>query len=155
VALLSWLKSQKTSKSADGNLLTSLIDDYREEMRMIHQLQDHAQRAPYPQMAEKLQALAEEERKQAETLKERISSLGGSVDQEALETKSGWNHWERLMVDLDDERTQRTRYQDQAILSGIEALDLREQLLEFAQEEARHINVLRDLILRSDPHAGR
>lgn len=155
MGLFSWLRSQKTLKSGDGNVLTPLIDDYREEVRMIRQLQDHAQKAPYPQMAEKLQALAEEEKKQAEVLKERISLLGGSIDQKEVETRSGWNHWQRLMADLDDERTQRTRYQDQAILGGIEALDLRELLLEFAQQEARHIIVLRELILRSDPHAER
>ena len=112
---------------------------------MAQQFQDHASRAPYPYFAKKLQTLAEEEMKHARRLREQILSMGESVEPGEIRTKNGWNHWERLVVDLDDERVQEALYQDQAVQTEGDEGTLRELLFELAGEEARHIGILRDL----------
>jgi rubrerythrin len=153
LAFFSFRRPQKAPEARNGTL-NALAEDYQEELRMVRQFQDHAGKAPYPHFAERLRTLAEEEKKHAELLRERILSLGGSVEEKEIETKTGWNHWQRLVVDLGDEQMQEKRYQDQAIRYGARVLNLRELLLELAEEEAHHIGILRDLILRSDPQAG-
>ena len=152
--MLPFLKRKKTRDTGDL-IIEALLTAYYEEERMARQLLEHAEKAPYPFFGKELRRLAGEEERQATLLKDKISSLGGVVPSKETAAKGGWNHWDRLVADLKDEQVQRAHYEDQAIRSGSNFGSLRGMWLELADEESRHIGVLRELILRSDPHAGR
>lgn len=50
--------------------------DYRDQLRLSEQIHAHAERAPYPHVAQRLRQIALEKRKSADVLKEKILSLG-------------------------------------------------------------------------------
>jgi hypothetical protein len=135
------------------DLLTDLLTNYRQEVLLARQVRDHAEKAPYPTAGETLKGIAAEQERQARLLRERILSLGGQVSEVVGETKGGRNSWARLTHDLQDCQALQKGYIEQAIRWDPEEPEVVELLRTLGRETVGQCALLRDLALRSDPHA--
>lgn len=90
----------RTMTTAD--LLASL---YERISQLAEQLEAHAGQAPYPQVTDRLRAIAQEKRSIADLLKQFGGNARGS-SRGALNRSpvTGKNHWERLIRDLEEQR---------------------------------------------------
>lgn len=136
-----------------AGLLADLLTDYQEEVRLARQIRDHAEKAPYPSMGEALKSVAAEHERHAQLLQEKIFSLGGQAGEGVGEVRGGKNSWARLNQDLQDCKVLEKRYIEQAIRWDPERPDVVELFRTLEEETARQCALLRDLALRSDPHA--
>jgi len=127
--------------------------DYHDQLRLAGQIQAHAEKAPYPHVAQRLRQIAREKRQHADLLKEKILSLGGRLDEPSLELRPGKNHWQRMTRDLEDQRELETRFREQATRWLEAAPEISELLEGIAAAEALHKETLLDLIARADPQA--
>ncbi|MGH7858925.1 MAG: ferritin-like domain-containing protein [Candidatus Binatia bacterium] len=134
-------------------VLTGLVDDYNAEVRLAQQLRLHAEEAPYPHAADRLQQLAALEEAQAERLRNEILRLGGSVAPPEPSVRSARNHWARLVCDLEDEQAAGKRYLDQAVRWEEAYPETADLLRNLGREEQTHRVWIQDLIARSDPQA--
>ncbi len=135
------------------DLLADLLTDYREEVLFARQVRDHAEKAPYPAVGETLKGIAGEGERHAQILQEKILSLGGQVGEVVGEVKGGRNSWARLTHDLQGCKALEKRYVEQAVRWDPEEPEVVELLRTLEREMAGQGALLRDLALRSDPHA--
>ncbi|MGH7828561.1 MAG: hypothetical protein ACREP8_00140 [Candidatus Binatia bacterium] len=144
----------------DGNR-TSRTDDpveilrlsYHDLSRLARQIDAHADRAPYPHVAERLRRIASEKRERAEALRRKMVSFGGRPDDGYLEIRMGKNHWERLGRDVDDQRRLESQFLERASLLVENAPEVAGFLQEIATAEHPHREILVDLLARADPQA--
>lgn len=142
----------------NGNLQVSgpikaLRITYHELLRLADQFQAHAEKAPYPHVAAGLQQIAIEKRQSANTLREKIRDIGGGWEEPRLDIKSGKNHWERMVRDLEDQRALETGIVDQALLLAADAPEISNLLRQIAAAQEPHKETLLDLVARADPQA--
>ena len=127
---------------------------YGEYRRLERQLDEHAEKAPYPQVASRLKALLGSEGENAASVSARLAVLGRYAESDAAtQLRDGCNSWERLSGTLDDYRALiRTlgqllvRWDDESPEDAILVRDLRERA-QFGRME------ISDMISRADPHA--
>jgi len=138
--------------SEKEELLKILSDDYSKEIAIARMMDEHAEMIPFDFLKEKLKKLAEEERKHAEKLKQKISELGGSVNPspKIYEIKTSSIHSEKgfrkLIADLEFDKE---IYEDYiAQINRIGNDEIKELLREIADEEARHKDILMDIVMR-------
>ena len=139
--------------SRERNLLADLLTDYREEVRLAHQVRNHAEKVPYPAVGETLKGIAAEQERHARLLQEKILSLDGQVGEMEGEIKGGKNSWARLTYDLQDCKALEKRYIEQVMRWDPEEPEVVELLRTLERKTAGQCALLRDLALRSDPHA--
>jgi len=85
-------------------VLRLLCREYLTQLKDAIQFRRHAEQMRYPHFRDKLLRIAEAEEKHAGTLKRRILALGGEIPKISPTPEEGWNNWEELRLDLDDER---------------------------------------------------
>jgi len=139
--------------SRGRSLLADLLSDYREEIRLARQVRNHAEKVPYPSVGETLKGIAGEQERHARLLQEKILSLGGQVSEMESEIKRGKNSWTRLIHDLQDCKVLEKRYIEQVMRWDPEEPDVVKLLRTLERETVGQCALLRDLALRSDPHA--
>ncbi|HAC78730.1 MAG: hypothetical protein P8K76_04835 [Candidatus Binatia bacterium] len=140
-----------TEKSAVADELEALYSEYR---RLERQLDEHAEKAPYPQVATRLKALLVNEGENAASVSARLAVLGRYAESDGTaRLRDGSNSWERLIGNLDDYRALiRTlgqlfvRWDDESPEDALLVRDLRERA-QFGRME------ISDMISRADPHA--
>ena len=140
-----------TEKSAVADELEALYSEYR---RLERQLAEHAEKAPYPQVATRLKALLVNEGENAASVSARLAVLGRYAESDGTaRLRDGSNSWERLIGYLDDYRALiRTlgqlfvRWDDESPEDALLVRDLRERA-QFGRME------ISDMISRADPHA--
>ena len=133
--------------------LDLLKNSYHRLCVLAKQLDDHAAKAPYPQVAGRLRQMAAEKRANAGRVRENILKLGAAVEECPREVKSAMNHWERVGQDLQDQKNLETNLFDQAALLAEETPELAELLREIAASQHPHTDALLDLVARADPQA--
>lgn len=126
---------------------------YYELRRLGEQIQAHAERAPYPHIAERLKKVAAEKLQSANILKDKIQSYGGTLADAKPEPKWGKNHWERTVRDLEDQRALEANFLERALDLADAAPELSELLRTIAAEQAHHKDILSDLVCKADPQA--
>ena len=140
-----------TEKSGVADELEALYNEYR---RLERQLDDQADKAPYPQDAIRLKALLVSEGENAASVSARLAVLGRYADWDATaRVRVGSNAWERLNGTLEDYRALiRTlgqllvRWDDESPEDALLVRDLRER----AQQGRMEVS---DMVPRADPHA--
>ena len=130
-----------------------LADDYRELARLANQLKLHAEKAPYPFVAERLQQMAAEKEKSIGVLFENIEQLGARVAKFDSSIPSGRNHWERMHQDVEDQKRVEARLTDDISYLALEAPGHSQLLRQLVEVERRHKAALLDLLARADPQA--
>ncbi|MEK7210483.1 MAG: hypothetical protein AAB070_03600, partial [Candidatus Binatota bacterium] len=93
------LASARNGKPDALDPVEVLSIDYQNLRRLAEQIGAHAERAPYPHVAQRLRQIASEKQKTATFLKEKILSLGYELEESQPIIKSGKNHWERMVQD--------------------------------------------------------
>jgi bacterioferritin (cytochrome b1) len=131
----------------------ALLNSYRDLSNLARQISAHANKAPYPHVAAGLRRIAEEKQSSADLLREKILGFGSRPDEISREIKSGKNHWERLVEDLNDQTAVENRLLQRAALLNEISPETAELLRQIADSHRNHRKVLLDLIARADPQA--
>ncbi len=122
--------------------------------RLAEQIDDHAEKAPYPHVTQRLKQIAMEKRKNAVVLRDKILSLEGLLDEPQPNPKSGKNHWERMVQDLQDQKALEALLTEQSFRLAEEAPEISNLLKKIATAQIPHRQILIDLIARADPQAN-
>ena len=120
---------------------------------LANQIESHAAGAPYPQVAQALHGVAREKYASAAKLKTIIETLGGETRTPAAESKAGKNHWNRLILDLQDQITVDDFLLTMELKAG-DNLEIAQIVKELQTSQKKHRVVLSDLIAIADPQAN-
>jgi len=82
-----------------------------------------------------------------------LLALGGNATEPQNTVRSGRNHWERLQVDLEDQRKVENLILDHTVFLADDAPEVSEFLREIASAEIPIKDALIDLVMRADPQA--
>ena len=132
----------------------ALLLVHQQNSRLAEQIESHAELAPYPQVAEQLRQIAAEKRDIGNRLRKIMEDSHGSIREPAPVPAIGKNHWQRLIRDLEDQRTLDdlvARYEFTLIPQiprGSEFLD------EIKRIHDRHRQSLIRLVALADPQAS-
>lgn len=140
-----------TSKSLESARI--LRANYYELLRLVQQIEQHAERAPYPHVAQRLQEIAFEKKGYLQLLREKLLRFGVDPGEPRLDLRSGKNHWERMVQDLEDEKNLETRFTEQAALLADDAPEVSDLLRRIVAAQLPHRETLLDLVARADPQA--
>ena len=131
----------------------ALKASYHQLITLAEQIDLHAEKAPYPHLAQQLRQIAAAKRSGADLLREKMLSLWARPEEKPLDLKSARNHWERMVQDLDDQKELETRFEERATVLAEEAPEIAELLRELVTSQSHHRVALLDLIARADPQA--
>lgn len=158
--LLKKLRSIFTT-SFQGNRAAELHDpveilkaSYRDLCRLAEQINTHAEKAPYPHVAERLRQIASEKRTIADAFREKVFSMGATIEEPQLDPISGKNHWESISRDIGDQKLLETRFLEQAVRLADGAPEISELLNGTVAAQMYHKEILLDLVARADPQAN-
>ncbi|MBI2998176.1 MAG: hypothetical protein HYY46_06930 [Deltaproteobacteria bacterium] len=147
----------KFGSTEDGRLKSvdpsaALKINYRDLLQLAKQIESHAERAPYPHVAEILRQMAREKQASANALKEKIPALQ-ETEVPHLAISTGKNHWERMVQDLEDQKVFEENFLQLANFIAEERPEISHFLREIVIRQAPHKEKLLDLIARADPQA--
>lgn len=131
-----------------------LIEHYQNLIRLAKQITAHAERAPYPHVAQHLRQISLEQQNSANALKEKILYLGGNPQEANLELRSGKNHWARILQDIKDQKELENQLSADASRLALESPEITDLLRRIVAEEVVHRETLQDLVARADPQAN-
>lgn len=147
------LISQRNGRPRPVDPTLALAKNYDELLRLAQQIESHAEKAPYPHVAEKLRRIAREKRELAGSMKEKLAAWERNAGEPASAVKSGKNHWERMVLDLDDQKA----LEEGLIQLGDAVAEhdpqLSRMLRDIAVAQNPHKEDFLDLIARADPQA--
>lgn len=145
--------SESVSERESKDLLNELLASYREEARLARQIRAHAERSPHQAGLQRLQAVAEEQDRVVQLLYDKIIALGGTPVDETGIVKEGKNHWTRVVHDLEDNHTLERYYNEQVRYWDPDLPEAASFFLTLQKEKSRLNAILRDIVIRADPHA--
>lgn len=137
----------------DADPISALTASYREELSLAHQIDAHAEKAPYPHVARRMRRMADEKRNAAGLLKEKLMSFHIGPEQPPWEVRTGRNHWERIRQDIEDQKALEDRLFRRALHLAETAPEISDLLGKIAAQDSSHREELMDLIARADPQA--
>jgi hypothetical protein len=145
-----------TAKNGKAKVLPpveALTTGYNDLWRLTEQIKVHAERAPYPHVAARLRQMAAEKERLTAALREKILGMGGVLKEPRAALKPGKNHWERMVQDLEDQKSLEAFLLEHATLLADEAPEVGDLLSRVAADQSPHREILLDLIARADPQA--
>lgn len=150
-----WLAGSQEPQHKDPNLLVpELVSHHRAESGLVRQLRAHAELSPHQAGKEQLRAAADEQHAIARRISEKVAELGGECgEEENVTPKTGRNHWDRVVQDLEESQALTQRYNEQAIYWDPDLPDATQFFLALERDKKRLNALLRDIALRADPHA--
>ena len=126
---------------------------YVEEMQQSDRFKQYAQRMHYPQYQEKLQRLATEKGEHAKLIAAKIVALGGKLPGVPERRSTDENSWQSLLMALEDENRSADHLPEQLRRIGLEHPDINKFLQEIFQEQKKHRDEIREMLMRSDSFA--
>jgi len=131
-----------------------LIEHCQNLIRLAKQITAHAERAPYPHVAQLLRQISLEQQNSANALKEKILYLGGNPQEANLELRSGKNHWARILQDIKDQKELENQLSADASRLALKSPEITDLLRRIIAEGMVHRETLQDLVARADPQAN-
>ncbi len=131
-----------------------LIKHCQNLIRLAKQITAHAERAPYPHVAQLLRQISLEQQNSANALKEKILYLGGNPQEANLKLRSGKNHWARILQDIKDQKELETQLSADASRLAVESPEITDLLRRIVAGGVVHRETLQDLVARADPQAN-
>jgi hypothetical protein len=131
----------------------ALAKSYENLLRLAGQIESHGEKAPYPHIALQLRQIAREKREFAEMMKQRMGAAQEPVEEIHAAIKSGKNHWERMVQDLQDHKSLDEELNRVADLWAERSPETSRLLREITALQGPHKDKLLDLIARADPQA--
>ncbi len=126
---------------------------YRRIFQLADQIRAHSEQAPYPHIAEALRRVAAEKQAQADELQQRLRNLGVWVPRPTTLSVSGKNHWERMTVDLKNQKSLDDFLQVQQARLAVEYAEIARLLGELRTSQTPHKELLMTLVAVADPQA--
>ncbi len=133
-------------------LIKILNENYSKEVAIAHMIEEHAEIVPFDFLKEKLRRVAEEEKRHAEKLKQKIVELGGTINPSPkvyeIRTSSIHNEkgFRKLVADLEFDKEIYEDYISQ--INKIENDDVKKLLREIVEDEIKHKDILMDVVMR-------
>jgi rubrerythrin len=123
---------------------------YVEESQHAAILGQHASRMHYPQFRAKLLEIAARETEHSKWIGDKIKLLGGSLPVVPPSAPTGGNSWELLLEDLEDESRCAGELLEQAMRLEADFPAIADMLRSIYEEEQKHRNEIREMLMRSD-----
>jgi len=124
---------------------------YIEESQHAAVFSQHASRMHYPQFRAKLLEIAARETKHLDWIGEKIKLLGGSLPVIPTIEPAGGNSWECLLDDLAGESRCAGELLEHAACLETDLPDIADMLRRIYEEERKHRDEIRGMLMRSDP----
>ena len=137
----------------EREVLTDVVQAYRAERQQADLLTRNAERARYPQAAEAMRRLAEEETRHAEQLRQHLHVLGGDLPTVEPAAVVGNSQWERFVSAYESAQAKRRRLIELMTHWDPEEPELAALLRQIADDDQRQFQVYDAVIMRSDPQA--
>lgn len=131
----------------------SLTQRYLEESQYVARLIEHAQRMQYPQFRQKLLAIAADETEHVHLIATKLRELGARLPDVPLHSAGAKNSWQYLLEDLNEQQRSSEELFNQALDIREELPDMAELIERIYQDGKRHRNVIRDMLMKSDPQS--
>ena len=127
---------------------------YADEMQHAACLRQHAEKMRYPQFREALRRIAADESKHADWIAKKIEALGGMLPAVTEVRSEQKNSWQYLLEDLEEERRCSADLEDDMLAIRSDYPDVDELLGRIDEEEGKHRDEIREMLMRSDPQAS-
>jgi len=137
----------------EREVLADVVQAYRAERQQADLLARNAERARYPQAAEAMRRLAEEETRHAERLRQHLHVLGGDLPTVEQAAVVGNSQWERIVSAYESAQAKRRRLIELVTHWDPEEPELALLLRQIADDDQRQFQVYEAVIMRSDPQA--
>ena len=134
-------------------VLDILRSRYADEKQHAAQFIQHAQKMQYPQFREALLRIAADESRHADWIAEKINQLGGSLPPRMKTYSTERNSWQYLLEDLEQERKCSADLETDMLAIGSDYADIVDLLQRIDEEEHKHRDEIREMLMRSDPQA--
>ena len=134
-------------------LQDELAANYREEARLARQIRAHADRSPHKAGAQALRSVADEQDRLVHTLQQKVVEFGEEASDADGPLKEGNNHWARVVHDLEDSQALGKRYNEQGIYWDPDRPDAVTLFRTLERGKHRINGMLREIVVRADPHA--
>jgi rubrerythrin len=134
-------------------LVDDLIDAWRAERAHAARLRRDAGCARYPQVADRLRALAEDEERHAAWLAERVAALGGRLPDDPPLDPPGPSQWARAAAAAQAARAKRQRLVERIARWDPDEPDVVALLARIEREDAAALGAYDEVVARSDPQA--
>ncbi len=128
---------------------------YIDENHHATLLAQHASRMHYPQFRAKLLEIAARETNHSDWIGEKIKLLGGSLPVVRPVALAVGNSWELLLEDLKGESRCAGELLEQATRLEADFPAVAEMLRRIYEEEQKHRDEIREMLMRSDPLSRR
>jgi len=138
--------------SEKEELVKILNENYSKEIAIAKMLEEHSEMIPFDFLRERLKKVAEEERKHAERLRQKIIELGGSVNPSPkifdvkTETIHNQKGFRKLVADLEFDKEIYENYIAQ--INKVENEEIKKLLREIVEDEEKHKDILMDIVMR-------
>ena len=137
----------------EREVMADVAEAYRAERQQAALLLLNAGRARYPQAADAMRRLAEEETRHAEQLRQHLHVLGADLPTVDAPTLVGNSQWERLVAAYEVAQAKRRRLVELISHWDPDEPELAALLRRIAEEDQREFQVYEGVIMRSDPQA--
>ena len=137
----------------EREVLADVVQAYRAERQQADLLTRNAERARYPQAAEAMRRLAEEETRHAEQLRQHLHVLGGDLPTVEPAAVVGNSQWERIVSAYESAQAKRRRLIELMTHWDPEEPELAALLRQIADDDQGQFAVYEAIIMRSDPQA--
>ncbi len=137
----------------ERDLVADLLEAYRAEAEHAARLRQHATHARYPQVADTLRRLADDEDRHAGWLRDRILALGGGIPAVAPLPPVARNQWERAVAARHEAQRKRRRLVELAARWDPERPPEVALLRRIEHEDSGRLESYEHLVMRADPHA--
>jgi rubrerythrin len=127
---------------------------YADEKQHAARLNQHAEKMRYPQFREALRRIAADESKHADWIAKKIEGLGGTLLAVTEVRSDQKNSWQYLLEDLEEERRCSADLEDDMLAIRSDYPDVDELLERIDEDERKHRDEIREMLMRSDPQAS-
>jgi len=138
---------------SEREVLADVVQAYRAERQQADLLTRNAERARYPQAAEAMRRLAEDETRHAEQLRQHLHVLGGDLPTVEPAVVVGNSQWERIVSAYESAQAKRRRLIELVSHWDPEEPELAALLRQIADDDQGQFAVYEAIIMRSDPQA--
>lgn len=148
-----WRRFIGIAQDDSQRVMDVLRQRYREELQQHDRLTQSAERMHYPQFRDKLLHMAAEYQNHVERLGSKIVMLGGTLPDVPGTQATNENSWQQLLTALEADDRSVDRVIEE--LRGLHdaSPEVTGLLQEILQEQKKHRDILRAMLMRSDPFA--
>jgi rubrerythrin len=126
---------------------------YADEKQHAARFVQHAQKMHYPQFRDALLRIAADESKHVDWIGKKLNELGESLPAPPTMPTVEKNSWQYLLDDLEEERRCAADLETDILRIESDYPDIVELLRRIDEEEGKHRDEIREMLMRSDPQA--